>query len=198
MLISLIDFVDFAQRSGSPRLTKVRQVKDRGEYDPRCDFWRAFREAVKELHAAGDPDRKRLDQLLEELTDPKKHGPYAEAIAGYKRFLGRKNPLWFRPRSTRWRAAGVSVRVNPEIGLQLSGVRHHPQLYPTNEPLAKKRLNAIPLLMQQAYGDEENGTCFGVLDVQRGKLHATASPDPKLLPLLIGEAAGFAAMWEQL
>ena len=36
--VSLTEFVDFVGKSGNPKLTLVRQIKERGEYSPAEDF----------------------------------------------------------------------------------------------------------------------------------------------------------------
>ena len=42
--ISLTDFVDIASKSGTPKATKVAQVKARPDYEPKFDFYRPIRE----------------------------------------------------------------------------------------------------------------------------------------------------------
>lgn len=122
--ISLTDFVDFVVKAGTPKLTKVRQLKERGDYDPAGDFWKPLREAVVDFHRAGGQDKHRLDSVLVGLTDPKKRNRYPDAISGYKKFLGRKTFEWFNPPKTLWSAGGLDVRINPELGLIISGERH--------------------------------------------------------------------------
>ncbi|MEZ4253047.1 MAG: hypothetical protein R3B99_32975 [Polyangiales bacterium] len=38
--ISLTDFVDFAMESGTPKVTKVAEMKDRPDYQPAFDFYK--------------------------------------------------------------------------------------------------------------------------------------------------------------
>ena len=82
--------------------------------------------------------------------------------------------------------------VNPELGLNIDGAPTLVKLYFKQEELAKRRVDVIQLLMSVAFGKPLN---FAVLDVQRGKLFTTSTPNNALLPLLIGEAASFAAMF---
>ena len=88
--VSLTDFVEFAIKSGSPKLTKVRQVKFRGDYHPAQDFWKPLREEIVQLHQQRRP-KNDLDRFLRTLSDAKKHIRYTECVRGYKRFLGRKS-----------------------------------------------------------------------------------------------------------
>lgn len=52
--ISLTDFVDFVCKSGTAKLTKVRQIKERDDYSPKTDFYKALREGVIENHETGE------------------------------------------------------------------------------------------------------------------------------------------------
>ncbi|WP_164879142.1 hypothetical protein [Flavobacterium cerinum] len=38
--ISLTDFLDFINRSGGTKMTKVKQVKNRAKYHPASDFYK--------------------------------------------------------------------------------------------------------------------------------------------------------------
>jgi hypothetical protein len=51
--ISLTDFVDIASKSGTPKATKVAQVKARPDYDARFDFYKPIRDQITEIHRAG-------------------------------------------------------------------------------------------------------------------------------------------------
>ena len=91
--ISLTDFVDFVMKVGSPKLTQVRTVKNRGPYDAATDFWKALREGIVSFHQDGGT-KKELDKIVAGLTDKKKVARYHECVGGYKKFLGRKQISW--------------------------------------------------------------------------------------------------------
>ena len=88
--ISLTDFVDFVISSGTPKLTKVRQLKRRGEYRPAFDYWKNLRDEIIDFHKRNMNDKSRLDEVLESVVDEKKIGGYKECLRGYKRFIGKK------------------------------------------------------------------------------------------------------------
>ena len=48
--ISLTDFVDFVIKAGSPKLTKVRELFNRGEYSPAFDYWKQLRDHIADTH----------------------------------------------------------------------------------------------------------------------------------------------------
>lgn len=198
--ISLTDFVDFTISSGAPKLTKVRTVKNRGNYDPAKDFYRLLRMRMIDFHQRGELNKKQwFDEFLHTLQNERKRESYADRVDAYKRFLGRKHIEWFVPTNGTWHSGDLHVRVNPELGLSIDGVDHMIKLYFKAEALTKLRVDVILLLMNEALSrNADEGMRFAILDVTRCRIYATAEPDQGLLPLLHGEAASFAAIWESL
>lgn len=197
--LSLTDFVDFAISSGTPKLTKVRQIKNRPEdYHPARDFYKKIREAVIEFHETGKTDKRLFDKILKGLHQNKiKH--YSECIKGYKKFLGKKKFQWFSPPTDEWSPSSISIRINPELGLIFDGVPHVIKLYFKKDGLSKARIDIILLLLHDTLsGQSTSGTKFCVLDVQKGKLFGNESPDQSFMPLLLGEAQSFRVMWDQI
>lgn len=197
-VISLTDFVDFVIKSGSPKLTKVREVKGRDDYHPAFDFWKPLRDGIVAFHESGTTNKKSLDDIVADLKDKKKVVRYRDCVKGYKKFLGKKNVKWFKPQSAVWQSSDVEVRVNPELGLVINGVPHLIKLHFKAEVLSKARVSCVLLLMDQALKSPKKGVSYAVLDVPKGNLYASGTPDLTLLPLLVGEAASFANMWQQL
>lgn len=190
--VSLTYFLDFVSTSGSPKLTVVRKFKIKDPYDPRQDFWKRLREGIVEFHKSGQTNKNWLDRLAKGLTDQKKLGLYPDNVKQYKRFLGRKKIRWFKPPKADWTCNGLTITVNPELGLKIDGSPTLVKLYFKADNLAKRRVEVIQLLMDVAVNKRFH---FGVLDVPRAKLYSSSSPDHSLLPLLQGEAASFRAMF---
>ncbi len=196
--ISLTDFVDFVVKAGTPKLTKVRQLKERGEYEPASDFWKPLREAIIEFHRKGGRDKHQLDRILTGLTDPKKRNRYPEAIEGYKKFLGRKQIRWSDPFKTSWSSSGLNVRINPELGLIISEERHVIKLYFKDEKLERRKVDVVLALMEATLRENiEPSDGIAILDVSSNALFRSSGPRPDLMPLLAGEAAAFVTMWDQ-
>jgi hypothetical protein len=145
--ITLTDFVDIVSKSGTPKATKVAQVKNRAAYDPRQDFYRAARERIVETHQKGQ-DKAFLRRVLVGLTDPKKITSYPEIIKGYTRWWGRKSLSWFTPPSDLFAVHGVDVSVNPELGLEINGDRHIIKLYFKDDALTKTKSDIVTHLME--------------------------------------------------
>ena len=196
--ISLTDFVDFVAKSGTPKLTHVRQIKSRGDYNPAEDFWRLLRTGIVKHHRTNEKDKKKLDAIIKDLTDSKKSGNYPNAIKQYKSFLGRKKIKWFKPPKNTWVFGDLELRVNPELGLVINGQRHIVKLYFKKMKLTKSKADLILLLLQDGLPTAKLGDEYSILDVQNKKLFSSNAPDPTFLPLLQGEAMNFATIWNQL
>jgi len=196
--ISLTDFVDFVVKSGTPKLTKVRELKNRGDYDPATDFWKPLRKAIIDYHKSGG-DKRQLDAILSKISDPKKQNRYPSAVAGYKKFIGRKIVKWFDPPKHLWTRSGLDVRVNPELGLEYNSQRHIIKLYFKDEKPNKQKFDVVLAMMEEALRSKlKAGDTLAILDVSNSKLHTSSGPQPSLTPLLVGEAAGFVATWNQI
>lgn len=197
--ISLTDFVDFVIKSGTPKLTKVRAIKNRPDYEPAIDFWKQLREGLQAFHRTGGGDKAELDNIVSSLDNTRKIGRYSAAISGYKKFLGRKNIRWFRPPSDTWAFGDLAVKVNPELGLRIDGERHLVKLYFKDEAPTKNRLEVVSEMMRLVLSAKTApNTKMAVLDVSKGKLYVQTIAIPQLGVLLEGEAAAFLRMWESV
>jgi hypothetical protein len=190
--ISLTQFVDFVIVAGSPKVTKVREIKYQGDYNPATDFWRALRDSLRE-----QPNGETLSDLLVEITDPKKVKRYPGAISGYKKFVGRTERQWFIPRPENWTYAGLEVRVNPEIGFVQDGERYIVKLYFKDDEPTKRRLEVVFEMMRETLSGEP-GSRMAVLDVSKGRLIKANAQSARIGPLLRGEALNFMEIWNSV
>lgn len=196
--ISLTDFVDFVIKSGTPKLTKVRTIKTRPDYEPAFDFWKPLRDGIKAFHKADGRNKNVLDRILDDLTDIKKKRRYPGAIAGYKKFLGKRTLTWFDPPYSLWSSGGLDVRVNPELGLEINGRKYAVKLYFKDDSPTRAKLDVVLELMRIALADKDGKVEMAVLDVTTARLIEMNMNKASLLPLLQGEAASFAQIWNSL
>lgn len=196
--ISLTDFVDFVCKAGSSKLTKVKQLKNRGEYSPATDFYRILRDGIIEIHQKRwDP--KELKNILVALTDAKKKANYSTAIDGYKRFWGKKTLIYFTPPSQQWNVGDVNVRINPELGLRIGGKSYVVKLYFKSDKISKDKIDQILTLMEDRLRkDVDSGVQMAILDVKNAKLYSKKDDDLSLLPLLDGEVISFETIWKSV
>ena len=193
--ISLTDFVDFVIKAGSPKLTKVREIVNRGKYSPACDYWKALREHITDVHR----DNVKLGAMSQAL-DPKKRHRYEAAIVGYRKFMRKTGEMYyFEPPSERWVSSGLTVRVNPEFGLGIGGRRYVVKLYFKDEEPTKHRLNAVLELMRIALKKKPfEDVTVAVLDVANSKFIPQDTESPGFDILLAAEAQSFMTMWNSI
>ncbi|MGA2205988.1 MAG: hypothetical protein ABSG10_04575 [Terracidiphilus sp.] len=190
--ITITDFTDFVLRTGPPKIAKVVEIFNRGEYVPAHDFWKLLRDHICEFHEGAS------SQLAFGLTGAheKKKFRYDEAIKGYKKFLKSDEPEWFKPHHAEWRFEDLAVRINPEVGFLLGGESVLVKLYFKQERLTKYRVQVVLALM--IAGQKSKKHCVGVLDVVRSKLFIGTTQNAQMEALLRGEAATFLGIWNSL
>jgi hypothetical protein len=197
MRISLTDLVDIVSKSGSPKATKVSQIKSRPEYQPATDFYKQFRDGLIALHKASGA-KSNLAGILSNVSEKNRLANYPPAIVGYKKWWGTKSLQWFQPPSAIFSRHGVDVSINPELGLLVNGESHLIKLYLKSEKLSKARADLITGLMLHALADSAADSRVGVLDVRNSKLFASSTLSSEFLPMVEAELAYVATLWARL
>jgi len=105
--------------------------------------------------------------------------------------------MWFNPPRGEWEHAGVSVRVNPELGLRDDTERIATKLYFKKEPLSKLKADVILHLLETTVMPSDEGGGVAILDVLRGKLLRPTVSKPGMEAALRGEAGYIAAAWDE-
>jgi hypothetical protein len=194
--VSLAYFVDFVLRCGTPKLTGVREYKERRD-ELSTDFYRPIREAIVEMHRKGAP-LSMLDEVIAAHTEEKRARIYPLVVAGYRKFLNGDEKRWFEPPHTSVWLGDLEINVNPELGLLIHKKPHLVKLYFRSEPLTAKRASVILSLLAKGLSEGYPSHVLAVLDVPRAKLFTFTAPNPRLDVLLRGEAAAFSAIYGAL
>jgi hypothetical protein len=196
--LSLTDFVDIVGASGSPKATKVRDVKSRPEYEPAFDFYKQLREGIVTTHRREQP-RAALEANIGTIRDDKKVEHYEAVVAGYSKWWGRKTFAWLDPVQGIYSRSGIDISVNPELGLRFSGDSYVVKLYFKAPPLTKTKLNVILHLMERCLRAKlDTDTKLSVLDTRRSKLFTGSGPIAALDAALVGELGYIAALWPEI
>jgi len=191
--VSLTYFVDFVLKSGTSKLTGVREYKERKD-ECSTDFYRPIREAIVEMHKKGLP-LATLEDVTRAQEDEKRKKHYPLVIEGYRRFLASGPKNHFEPPRAALSLGALSLDVNPELGLVMDGKPHLIKLYFRSEPLDRRRTALVLDLLARGLGETNPERIPAVLEVRTGKLHTNATTNPRMELLLRGEAASFAAMY---
>lgn len=193
--ITLTDLIEVVTKSGSPKATKVSQLKNRAAYDPATDFYKALREGLVTLHKKGGT-KAELAGLTKGLMDPKKVANYPPMVAGYKKWWGNKTLEWFTPPNETYTSAGVDVAINPELGLKINGQAHIVKLYLKTDSLTKTKADLIVSLMNHVFAaSQPPGTQFSVLDVRNSKLFTYSAVGKNFKPMVDAELSYIASLW---
>ncbi len=193
--ITLTDLIEVVTKSGSPKATKVSQLKNRQAYDPATDFYKPLREGLVSLHKKGGA-KTDLANLTKGLVDPKKAANYPPMVAGYKKWWGQKTLEWFAPPGDTYSNSGIDVAINPEIGLKINGQAHVIKLYLKTDALTKTKADLIVTLMNHVLGaSQAAGTQFSVLDVRNSKLFTYSATGKNFKPMVDAELSYIASLW---
>jgi len=186
MEIPLTSFTDFVLKSGSPKMTSAKKIKNQlGEaYNPAGDYYKRFREAVQELHQNGMSDKNIL-KIVGDLP-PNKVVNYETMADGYKKFLGRKEITYFKPIRKTWTHGNINIPINPELGLEWGGQKYLVKLYLKSDKPSKDKIASILSLMKNTLSLKK--VEYIVLDVRNSKVYEYDSNMDLLLPLVRGEA----------
>lgn len=168
MKVSLTEFVDVVIRAGARKAKQVDQINDRHqqEYSVAKDFYKKVRDKIVATHKKSLP-KHILDDVMTALSDAKKVGRYRSLIDNYKRWWGRSQFGWTQPPAGFYTRVGVTVVVNPELGLILAnGESLIVKLYFKTQPLKRESADLITALMATTLkrGD------VAILDVDRRKV----------------------------
>src|ERR1700742_2861175 len=194
--VSMTTFLDFTAATGSARVTQLRQAKKRyaQDYAPARDYYKFLREAIEDCFDNGWSS-KSLKDTLATLPDSRKAEAFEECRQGLSRWVGRKHIVALPKLTARWTANELTVRINPELHLEIDGSPYLIKLYFKGEKISKQRVDvALHLLKSRT----AKGTTAGILDLRRSKLYVPTVTKPGMGALVKAEAAAFASLWDEV
>jgi hypothetical protein len=183
--------LEFTVAQGSTRVAAAHAAE--GDYDPRRDFYKALRERTARQLREGW-NAAAFKRSRGQVKHPRTQPSYEACRRGLTTWARGKDLSARRARPGFWQAAGLEVRVNPELRLVVDGERFLVKLYfKADEMSAARAENTLFLLETMA----PRGVRGAVLDLRRGDLLVAAEPDPGLDALLASEAAAFASLLDR-
>lgn len=194
--VSLTTFLDFTAASGSGRITQLRQAKKRYEQDyaPATDYYKYLREAIEECFEQGW-SAKWLKTKLAALPDTRKAEKFEECRQGLTKWAGRKELVALPKSRASWKSGALTVRINPELHLDIGGQPYLIKLYFKGEKISKQRVDVALHLLKSKAGKEATA---GILDLRRSKLYVPTVSKPGMGALLKAEAAAFSSLWDSI
>ena len=197
--VSLTRFVDFVIKSGTPKLTVVRDTKKQiaAGYDPATDYYKRIRDAIV-AHHKGKHAYAAVDKIASTVTNKSKQTNYPLIATGYKKFLGRRSIKWFTPPKSPWTHSGLRVQLNPELGLEFGGKRYVVKLYFKGDQPRKLEVKSILALMELELQTPSRPKTMALLDVRRSNLITETTFDPALRLLIEAEALAFESIYKSI
>lgn len=193
--LSLTDFVDLVSRTSTEKASKIREIKKRGPYSPKQDFYRQVRKGIVRCHKE-QLGRGGLAQAVGPINDRRKRLHFRAVMDGHKKYWGRKTLSPIPVYKTEYQKNGVSIRVNPELAWEHNGVRHIVKLYFKSTPLAKRRVDLISHLMEVSLQPLlTSGHIMAIHDTQNSKLITPTVPIAGMTAMIDAEIAYIAALW---
>ena len=181
-------FINFTVAQGTARVACAADSKK--DYDPRTDFYKGFRERAVRQFVDGW-DSQEFKRRVKEVKTAGKQASYEACRAGLTQWARHKNIVATKAPNKSWEAAGLEVKVNPELRLTIDDDKYVVKLYFKADDLSvARRENTLFLLSEVA----PQGVEAAILDIRRGKLITVQEQDPNLDALMISDAAALAAL----
>lgn len=192
MRIGMTTFMDFMLKSGTPRITTVRdRLRD---FEVPVDYYRRVREGISEEHSTGGVARARavLPHVRTEQLDN-----YRQVLEGHERWTRDHDLRWLGGSpSAVWTHGELEVIVRPELHLKVDGEPRLIKLYFKDpRPKAAAVTAALHLLRPLAVREAAEPA---LLDLRRGRLHVMGAHRADVDSLLRAEASAFVSLWNAL
>jgi hypothetical protein len=196
--MTFTEFIDVIIKTGTTKITKIKQIKNKPEYEPATDFYRSLRLYLIEYHQKGlyDEPKKTAFDLSQ---DKKKHEHFSVLLNGYWKFLGKKRPKWFSPVNRKVMIQAVEMSINPELGLQFNDSKYIIKLYLKTEEISKQRIDiALGMMEQYLRPIIKDDSKIAILDVRKSKLFEQTRVIQDLDSAIQAECAYISFIWDQL
>jgi hypothetical protein len=196
--MTFTEFIDVVIKVGTLKITKIRQIKNKPEYEPVTDFYRPLRQYLIEYHKNELYDEeKRISSQL--TTDRKKFSHYDRLLNGYWKYLGKKRPKWFDPPKSKIDINGVEIIINPELGLIFGKEKYVIKLYLKTEEISKQKIDiALGMMEYNLKALLKEDQILAILDVRNSKLYKKTIDIPDLAAAVEAECAYIASIWEKI
>lgn len=173
--ISLTDFLNIVQSTGTTKFTKIRNIKSR-EYSPATDYYKSLREAIIEALSSGR-DATEILQAVYNAHHTRQQN-YKDIADNFIQWIStKKGWTWEAPPRTHYGSDIIGVKVNPEIAfVDKTGNRHIIKLHFNKEPLSKGKLDVAGCLFSESLTPLCHANAnFGFLDLHQKKLFKVKS-----------------------
>ncbi|MGY0683424.1 hypothetical protein ACW7DJ_02120 [Mammaliicoccus sciuri] len=199
--LSFTQFMNYAVKNGSPRITIVKTIKRDDGYHPGKDYWKEFRDMIRKIHQSNS-DISMLDNLLISIPS-KKVSNYRQAITKYKSFIKGKNIEWFDPPKSKYSYGNVTINVNHELGLYINGKPYLVKLLLAKDATRYAKKSNLQTTLALSYLATEfnqlpDETKSMILIVDKKKTYESTYPNNEIQALLKSEILSFETIFNSI
>ncbi|PTJ81261.1 hypothetical protein BUZ84_06830 [Mammaliicoccus sciuri] len=199
--LSFTQFMNYAVKNGSPRITVVKTIKRDDGYHPGKDYWKEFRDMIRKIHQSNS-DISMLDNLLISIPS-KKVSNYRQAITKYKSFIKGKNIEWFDPPKSKYSYGDVTINVNHELGLYINGKPYLVKLLLAKDATRYAKKSNLQTTLALSYLATEfnqlpDETKSMILIVDKKKTYESTYPNNEIQALLKSEILSFETIFNSI
>lgn len=164
--LSISEFSSIAVTTGKPKITKIKKIANRGDYQFYQDYYLSLRTAIKSLFIKKRHISYLFDIARKQKTTSKKVN-YEKIAMNFKDWQSGKNITAFSPPKKIYQHNSTHINCNPELNVMINGSPRLVKLhFSSSDRMTQERANFICTLMAYAIDDAFD---FSVLDLTTGR-----------------------------
>jgi len=162
-------FADYILKKEKSKKNFVHKIINQGDYEAKKDYYLQLRIKLINL-LKKNKSLEELDELIS-VVSSKKTNNYRVLIENIQSFLKGRNYKWIDPQKGEINYSGLTVNVNPEIGLLIDGTTYYIKIYFKQQEISIKKVCILEKIMQDFCKEENNNVKLAVWDIKRCKMH---------------------------
>ncbi|NQW18337.1 MAG: hypothetical protein HQ478_12710 [Chloroflexi bacterium] len=192
------DLARFITAPANERLEIVRDMRERGGYDRRRDFYGPVRDAIQQVHRSGDPVAD-LSAIAKGQKDPRKQKNYPGITGPYVTEWEELNGSFFGTDPAAIVNDDITVRSRAEIGVETGGRRYLTKLWFNTTKPSSEMVDILQGTILLAAQDGEQASCgAAVWDIRNKRFDRMEQIESWVRPTITSEIANFRSYWNSL
>lgn len=168
-------FADYVLKKEKYKKSFVHQTINQGKYEPQQDYYLQLRTRLISLLRKNIPLNE-LENIIGNISE-RKTGNYTTLIENIQSFLNGKRYKWVEPIKNEIDYSGLTIKVNPEIGLELDGTMYYIKMYFKQKEISIQKVSILEKMMQDACKTETVNVKLAIWDIRRCKIYSKESEE---------------------
>jgi hypothetical protein len=167
--IGLGTFIRFEAAEATNRVALIEERQNPPDWNKIRDYYLSLRHALRRGVRNGNLSGRSLRLFASQQEDLRKRDRYTALADGFAAFQQRYRPgIGAAPAKRSWAGTGLLVTVDPELTMEIKGIRYCTKVYLGSNPLSRRRTVASLRMLQESYVGERLRPA--ILDCERGLL----------------------------